>query len=282
MNRVERIDLFRERLKDVLDSSGEKQSAFAESIGVDRSTLSQLLSPSNNRLPRADTIAAIAATYQVSADWLLGLSQGGPMAADIMRQPLEIERATHSPVDDLLERWREEAVGYKIRYIPADLPDLIKSEEVIRYEFESYGPDWPEQNLEKKESRLAYQRRPDTELEVCQSIQSIEGFVRGEGMWSGLSAEARQRQVDYMAALADELYPRFRWYLYDGRKRFSAPFTVFGNLRAALYIGHFFFVFNGIEHIRVLSQRFDDLIRAASVQAHEVGDVLRSLKAEAV
>ena len=48
-------------------------SAYARAVGIDRSTLSQLLSPANERLPRAETLAAIATLAGVSVDWLLGL-----------------------------------------------------------------------------------------------------------------------------------------------------------------------------------------------------------------
>ncbi|MGF1608550.1 MAG: helix-turn-helix domain-containing protein, partial [Kiloniellales bacterium] len=61
MDRRETVEVFRERLGEVIARSGLTRSAFASQIGLDRSTLSQLLASENVRLPRADTIAAIAA-----------------------------------------------------------------------------------------------------------------------------------------------------------------------------------------------------------------------------
>src|SRR3546814_17311244 len=92
---------------------------------MDRSTLSQLLSPSNDRLPRVETLAAIATARQVSVDWLLGLSQKGQLGTDIVREQLSIERDAVSSADARLLRWHTEAIGYKIRYVPATLPDKI-------------------------------------------------------------------------------------------------------------------------------------------------------------
>jgi hypothetical protein len=43
-------------------------------IGVDRSTVSQLLSAEGARLPNAQVVAECAAALGVTADWLLGLS----------------------------------------------------------------------------------------------------------------------------------------------------------------------------------------------------------------
>jgi hypothetical protein len=80
--------------------------------------------------------------------------------------------------------------------------------------------------------------------------------------------------------LCNELYPTFRWFLYDGRQLFSAPVTVFGPLRAALYIGQTYFVFTSTEHIRVLSRHVDELIRAAVIQPPGVPEFVRGLLAE--
>ena len=83
-----------------------------------------------------------------------------------------------------------------------------------------------------------------------------------------------------MIRLAEELYPTLRIYLFDGLTHFSAPYTVFGPMRAAVYIGQLYFVINTQEHVRVLTRHFDDLIRAATVQANEVATFLSGLRAE--
>ena len=117
-------------------------------------------------------------------------------------------------------------------------------------------------------------------MEVCSPRQTVESFARGEGIWRGFDAPARRRQLVRMIALVDELYPTFRWFLYDGAKRYSVPFTVFGPKRVAIYVGHMYLVFNSTEHIRMLTGNFDDLIRAAVMQPPEVAGFLRSLLAE--
>src|SRR5207253_1998691 len=84
-------------------------------------------------------------------------------------------------------------------------------------------------------------------------------LARGEGIWRDFDIAARRRQLVRMIALVDELYPTFRWFLYDGAKRYSVPFTVFGPKRVAIYVGHMYLVFNSTEHIRMLTGNFDDL-----------------------
>jgi transcriptional regulator with XRE-family HTH domain len=280
MKRHETVEFFRQRLEEVIGRSGLTRAALARRIGIDRSTLAQILSPSNDRLPRAETLAAIATSQQVSVDWLLGLSQEGALAPAIIDQPLEVEPGAHSPADERVTRWHAEAAGYKIRYVPSTLPDLLKTEEVIRFEYRDHAGPVPESRIEAATQRLANQRRPETDMEVCSSLQGLEGFARGEGVWREFDLDARRRQLQWMIHLIDELYPTFRWFLYDGVHRFSVPLTVFGPKRAAIYVGRMYLVFNSTEHIRVLTQHFDSLIRASVVQPPEVTRLLRLLLAE--
>lgn len=280
MDRRDTVQVFRQRLSEVIARSGLSRSAFAARIGIDRSTLAQVQSPGNERLPRAETLAAIAADQQVSVDWLLGLSQEGALAPDIIEQPMTIEPGGYSPADERLTRWHAEAAGYKVRYVPATLPDLLKTEEFIRFEYRDYVGPIPESRIEAAHARLANQRRPETDMEVCSPRQNLESFVRGEGTWRDLDPGVRRRQVERMIRLLDELYPTFRWFLYDGMQRYAVPLTVFGPKRAAIYVGHMYLVFNSTEHIRLLTQLFDNLIRAAVVQPPEVSAMLRRLLAE--
>lgn len=277
MDRRKTVEVFRERLSEVIERSGLNRTAFAEKTDLDRSTLSQLLSTSNDRLPRAETIVAIAAREQVSVDWLLGLSQEGQLRADVMAGVLQIEPGGASPADARLARWHAEAAGYKIRYVPTTLPDLLKTAEVIRYEYQEYGAQVPLLRIEQAEKRLAYSRLPETDMEACSSLQSVEEFARGHGIWRNLPIDSRIAQLNSMLKLLDELYPTFRWFLYDGLQRYSVPLTIFGPQRVALYVGNMFVVFNSTEHIRVLTRHFDDLIRAAMVQPPDVIGFIRRL-----
>ncbi len=280
MKRMETVALFQERLGDLIGRSGVSRSAFAKRSGLDRSTLSQLLAPNNTRLPRAETLAAIAAREQVSLDWLLGLSQEDHLGANIRTTSLEIAAGGGIPADTHLTNWHAEAAGYKVRYVPTTLPDLLKSEAVISVEFEGQGRIVRDTQIDQKAARLAYTRRPETDIEACSSRQSLETFARGEGIWHDLPVALRIEQLRLMQELVEELYPTFRWFLFDGLQRYSVPYTIFGPLRAALFIGGLYFVFNATEHIRALAEHFDDLIRAAVVQPPDVPKFLAALLAE--
>jgi transcriptional regulator with XRE-family HTH domain len=273
MQRWETVERIRARLSEVIARTQLSQSAFAKAVGIDRSTLSQILSKKNDRLPRVETLAAIATATHVSVDWLIGLTEEGAHGTDI----LEVERGARSPADERLTRWRAEAAGYKIRYVPSTLPDLLRTDAVIDYEYRSSPIASPEQRQATREERLDYERRAETDTEVSSPRQSLEAFADGSGVWSGLDADARRSQLARMADLSEELYPTFRWFLFDGLARTSVPLTIFGPKRAVLYTGQMYLVFATTRYVRLFTEHFDELIRHAVIQPPDVPTFLRGL-----
>ena len=268
--------IFRERLRQLLQRAEVNQSAFATRVGIDRSALSQLLSGTSTRLPRAETLLNIASEYKVSLDWLLGISQDEALTGEL-HASFEIEEGSSAFGEPLMSKWHSEAVGMKIRYVPAGMPDLLRTRELIDYEAETSHRDKEAQRDETR-SRIDYNRLPQTEMEVCMPRHTLEVFARGLGVWSGFPQAARRRQLDHMATLLEDLYPGFRLYLYDGRERYSVPYTIFGPYRVALYAGDMYLVLNATELIGTFTRHFDNLIRAANVHAHEVAAFARNLE----
>jgi transcriptional regulator with XRE-family HTH domain len=270
--------LFRERLKALLARSNLNQSAFAASIDVDRSALSQILSGATTRLPRAETLMTIAAEHRVSLDWLLGLSQDEAVTGEI-RDMMEIEEGVSGYGESFMARWYAESTGLKVRYVPAGIPDLMRTSALVDYEAGISHRD-PEAQASEARDRIDYNRRPETDMEACMPRHTLEIFARGMGVWSGFPTAARRTQLLHMANLLDELYPTFRLVLYDGRQRYSVPYTIFGSLRAAIYVGDMYLVLNSPTPIATLTRHFDNLIRAAEVHAHEAAGFARKLAAD--
>jgi transcriptional regulator with XRE-family HTH domain len=275
---VDKRDLssvFRERLKTLIQRAGVNQSAFAAEVGIDRSALSQLLSGASTRLPRAETLLNIASEHKVSLDWLLGLSQDEGLTGEI-RESLEIEEASGGFERTLIAKWHAEAAGTKIRYVPAGIPDLLRTDALIDYEA-GISNKSREAQLGETQYRIDYSRRPETDMEVCMPRHTLDIFARGLGVWDRFPPDLRAEQLAHMARLLDDLYPSFRLYLYDGRMRYSIPYTIFGSLRAAIYVGDMYLVLNATQPIHTLTRHFDNLIRAADVNAHETASFAASL-----
>lgn len=268
LDRRDVSDIFRARLSELLARSGQRQSSFAAAIGIDRSALSQLLSGAGARLPRADTLVAMARRHQVSVDWLLGLSEDEGVSSET-RGALEIAAGADSADQTQLAQWHDEARGTKIRYVPATLPDLLRTDAVTRFEF-STAPAEDASQREYGGFRRDYIRLPETDMECAMPRQTLELFAAGAGIWAGLSRDARREQLAHIAALTAEVYPRFRLYLFDGRTRFSMPYTIFGHQRVAIYAGEIYLLVNARATILDMVGHFDGLVRAAGVHAHAV------------
>ncbi|PRH88710.1 transcriptional regulator [Labrys okinawensis] len=270
---------FRDRLERVIAQTGLNQAGFARHVGIDRSTLSQLLSAENDRLPRAETLAAIAKGCRISIDWLLGLSQREQIGAELVEAVLTIETQAHAPFNERFLRWHAEAAGRKLRTVPMSFPDFLKTDEVMQFEYAAaLGLDTSPALAERRRLIIA-SIRDGGEMEACVSVQALELFARGQAQWEGFDTAGRRAQFNTMAALVDELYPTLRLNLYDLRQTYSAPFTIYGNSRAAVYLGPTYLVLNASEHIRMLTRRFEDIVRTATVQPHVSAAYLRDLGA---
>ncbi|WP_131196672.1 helix-turn-helix domain-containing protein [Lichenihabitans psoromatis] len=276
MARNNTVGLFRRRLESVIGRAGLTTSGFARLANIDRSTLSQLLDDTDPRLPRADTLMAIATAAHVSTDWLLGLSQREEVGAEIIQAMLQIEMHDRGPADDHFVAWLNEAEGYRIRTVPVALPDFVKTEAVLQFEYGSTENVAPVQ-FDTVRARLDYMSKADNDVEVCLALQDLQAFADGQDIWSDLPLDARRDQIEHLNAIYRSAYPGLRFYLYDRKTVYSAPFTVFGPKRAVVFLGPSYLVLNGSDHIRMFARRFDDLIRLAVVQPHGVEPFLHDL-----
>ncbi len=270
----------RDRLSQIMADSGETQSGLARAIGVDRSTVSQLLTDAGGRMPGAHLVAAAARHFDVSADWLLGLSEHQQMASDLVDASLQVTAATRALIDDQLFQWHQQAAGYKIRHVPTGLPDMLKTHQVLRWEYANHRNRSTEQAIEASERRLDWMRQTSSDLEIALPRQEIELLASGEGYYRDLPADLRRAQLDHFAQVTDQLYPALRVCLYDARQLFSAPLTVFGPLMAAIYIGQNYLVFRDSDRVRILTAHFDQLVRQAETGARELPALLRKLQNE--
>lgn len=263
-----------------MTDAGLSQAALARATGVDRSTISQVLADDGARLPNAQVVAEAARVCGVSADWLLGLSDRPERAADLLANALTLTQAPRALVDEQIFAWHQEARGYKIRHVPAALPDMLKTEDVLIWEYTPHLGRTVRQAIGASEDRLDWMRRSGSDYEIAMPLFEIESFARGEGYYRGVTAEARDAQLQHLITLSEQLYPRMRLSFYDARQLFSAPVTVFGPLLAVLYLGQNYLAFRDAERIAAFTTHFDQLIREAHVTSREVPRWLAGLRAE--
>ncbi len=279
MNKNTRAELLRDRLARAMESRGTNQSALAREIGVDRSTISQLLAPGAARLPNAQVVAECAAALGVSADWLLGLSDRPESAADILATSMALTSAPRALVDEQIFAWHREAAGYKIRHVPAGLSDMLKTHDMLRWEYRPHLGRTTEQAIGASEDRLNWMRRARSDYEIAMPLHEVRSFARAEGYYRGLPADLRREQIDRFLDLHDQLYPSLRVTLFDARRVFSAPVTIFGPLLAVLYLGRNYLAFRDTPRIEAFTRHFDALVREATVAERDWPDFLHRLRA---
>jgi len=273
-----RADLFRTRLAEAMRLRDTNQSVLSRAIGVDRSTVSQLLKGTAARLPNAQVIGECAGVLGVSADWLLGLTDRPETAADMLANTLSLTEAPRALVDEQIFQWHKEAAGYKIRHVPAGLPDMLKTRPMLEWEYAPHLGRSTDQAIGASEDRMNWMRAARSDYEIAVPLYEIESFARGEGYYRGLPTDVPRAQLDHLIAVTGQLYPGLRLYLFDARRLYSAPVTIFGSLLAVLYLGRNYMVFRDIERVQAMTQHFDGLVREASVTARGLPDHLCDLR----
>lgn len=278
IDKRDRAILFKNRLAEAMAERGLSQSALSRAVRVDRSTVSQLLAP-GTRLPNAQLAADCAATLGISADWLLGLSERPEPLADLLATSLTITEAPRALIDETIFDWHREAAGYKIRHVPATLPDMLKTRAMVEWEYRPQLGRTAEQALGAFEDRLAWMRGSRSDYEIALPLDEVAAFANATGYYEGLQVSVRREQMDQLIALCDQLYPSLRLYLFDARRVFSAPVTVFGPLLAVVYLGRHYIAFRDSARVAKVSEHFDWLVREASLSARDVAGHLRALRA---
>lgn len=278
MDKRDRAGLFRARLAEAMADKGMTRAALARAVGVDRSTLSQLLSTGTTRLPNAQLAADCAQALGISADWLLGLTGRPEPIADLLATSLTVTEAPRALIDETIFGWHQEAAGYKIRHVPATLPDMLKTRAMVEWEYRPQLGRTAEQALGAFEDRLHWMRNARSDYEIALPLHEIAAFAGGTGYYAGLEARVRAEQMDRLILLTEQLYPSLRLYLFDARRVFSAPVTVFGPLLAVVYLGRHYLAFRDSGRVQQISQHFDWLVKEAAFSARDVADHLRGLR----
>lgn len=265
MDRRRLAEQFRDRLTELIGDAPGAKAAFLRDCRVDRSALAQFLNPGNLRLPRAETLRQIAEARGVSVDWLLGI-EAAPAGRQELTTSTAFAEVGGGDALTPLDRWKREVEGRTIRYAPSTIPHFLALPELRR------GPH--------DDAVLEIEDMRDHHLEIAMPIEDALTLASRTGHWRHLDRATAAAQLRYMAERLDRLYPGVRLHLYDGGRAFSPPFTVFGQARAALFLGESYLVVTATDQIEAFTAKFDRMIRLAVVGPDRVHLTLRDMAAE--
>lgn len=277
-----RAALFRERLLAAITLAGVSRAALARRIGIDRSTISQILSAEDARLPGAHVVAGAAQATGVSADWLLGLTDRPEQAGELLATTLSISEAGRATgVDDQLFSWHDEARGHKIRHVPATLPDMLKTSSLLEWEYGTSVNQSPGTAIAAAEARLDWMRGMQSDYEIAVPLHELQSLSHGAGYYTGLPLQTRQAELDWLIEVYDQLYPMLRIVVFDARRLYSAPLTIFGPKIAAIYLGRFYVAFRDRDRVQAMTRHFDWLIRESLFSDRDLPRLLKDLRVSA-
>jgi transcriptional regulator with XRE-family HTH domain len=276
VDKRDRAPVFRTRLAEAMAARGLTQAELARQTGVDRSTISALLQ-SGTRLPNAQLAADCARALGISADWLLGLSGRPEPIADLLAASLTLTEAPRALIDERIFAWHQEAAGYKIRHVPATLPDMLKIRAMVEWEYTPQLGRSADQAIGAFEDRLQWMRGAGSDYEIALPRHELIAFATASGYYEGLSVELRMQQLTHLIALCNQLYPSLRICLFDARKLFSAPVTIFGQQLAVIYLGRHYLAFRDSVRVETITRHFDFLVREAEIGARDMPAFLQSL-----
>ncbi|MDA9991200.1 helix-turn-helix domain-containing protein [Paracoccaceae bacterium] len=277
MNKQRRASLFRERLMEVMSMKGMTKSGLSRATNVDRSTIGQLLKNDQPRLPNAQLAADAANALGVSTDWLLGLTNRPETPGDIVTAALSLSPAERTSADEQLLAWHHEAAGYKVRHVPATLPDILKTKRILDWEYASVRERRLPEAFSAMQDQLQWLSSGVSDYEIAIPIHEIESCSAGTAYYKDVEEGMRYEQLGFIADQCDQMFPRLRIFLFDAHNVFSSPVTIFGPNLAVVYVGQCYLAFREVERVKFLSSHFDWLVREAVVDARNVSTHIRSL-----
>ena len=277
MDKRDRAAIFRSRLTQAMERQKVSRSKLARETRVDRSTIGLLLKDDAPRLPNAQLAADAALALGVSTDWLLGLTDRPERPGDIVAAAMALSPAERTSADEQLLGWHQEAAGYKVRHVPATLPDILKSERVLDWEYSSHRNQTSTPAVDAMQEQRAWLRSGVSDYEIALPIHELKACAQGTGYYEGLAEDVRYEQLSLIADFCHEMFPRLRLFLFDAHNVFSAPVTVFGPKLAVIYIGQFYLAFREGQRVRSITDHFDRLVRDAVVDARHVAGHVNAL-----
>ena len=153
---------------------------------------------------------------------------------------------------------------------------------MLEWEYAPHLGRTADQAIGASEDRLTWMRSAQSDYEIAMPLYEIHSFAHGVGYYDGLPLEVRQEQIDHLLTLCEQLYPRLRIYLFDAKRLYSAPVTIFGPLMCVFYAGGHYMAFRDRDRIEVFTRHFDNLVREADVTARSFPTHLRQKQADSL
>ena len=155
MDRRDTAQRFRERLLEAMTNAGVNRSTLAAASASIAPRSRNCFPAETDRLPRAEYSSGDCLCPEREPRLAARPQPAGEARRRHSGGSVEVKESARAPVDESLTAWYAEAVGYKIRHVPATLPDLMKTEEVLDYEYRDFAARSADRAIAISHGRLA-------------------------------------------------------------------------------------------------------------------------------
>ncbi|EDZ43802.1 transcriptional regulator, XRE family [Rhodobacteraceae bacterium HTCC2083] len=200
---------------EAMSVKGVTKSGLSRAAHVDRSTIGQLLKSDQPRLPNAQLAADAAKALGVSTDWLLGLTNRPETPGDIVAAALSLSPAERTSADEQLLEWHHEAAGYKVRHVPATLPDILKTKRMLNWEYAAVRERRLPEAYSAMQDQLEWLSSGVSDYEIALPIHEIEACAAGTSYYKDAGKDVREEQLHFIADQCEQMFPRLRIFLFD-------------------------------------------------------------------
>ncbi|MDG1085483.1 MAG: XRE family transcriptional regulator, partial [Planktotalea sp.] len=162
----------------------------------------------------------------MSTDWLLGLTNRPETPDDIVAAALSLSPAERTSADEQLLEWHHEATGYKVRHVPATLPDILKTKRMLDWEYAAVRELRLPEAYSAMQDQLEWLSSGVSDYEIALPIHEIEACAAGTSYYKDAGKDVREEQLHFIADQCEQMFPRLRIFLFDAHRVFSSPVTV--------------------------------------------------------
>ena len=154
---------------------------------------------------------------------------------------------------------------------------MIKINEMLEWEYETTLGRTIGQAIGASADRLNWMSKAQSDYEIALPLHNLYAFARAGGYYHDCPHDIRIKQLEHLKTLVQQLYPSLRPSLFNARRVYSAPITIFRPLLAVIYLGQKYLVFRDRERISALTQHFDGLICEAHIGWRSLPDLIQIL-----
>ena len=115
---------------------------------------------------------------------------------------MTLTKASRTAEDEQIFKWHKEAAGYKIRHVPATLPDMLKCKEMLEWEYGTHSNRSAQQAIGATKDQLTWLYDTPSDYEIALPEHELTNFLHQQGYYADMPKGVKDRQVAHLLGFA--------------------------------------------------------------------------------